>query len=76
MHVSLAFSPVLGIQSGRMALKWVGRRRNGVTHEPNMSAHPVNEETCVLVGLMCAARARSKHLELKGNNSPLATTIS
>jgi hypothetical protein len=46
-----------------------------VTHEPNMSAHPVNEETCVLVA-SCAARARSKHLELKGNNSPLATTIS
>ena len=75
MHVSIAFSPIPGIQSGRMALKCVGRRRNGVTHEPNMSAHPVNEETCVLVA-SCAARARSKHLELKGNNSPLATTIS
>ena len=54
MHVSLAFSPVLGIQSDWMALKWVGRRRDGVPHDPNMSAHPDHEETRVLVAAHAA----------------------
>jgi hypothetical protein len=37
--INNAFSPVPGIQSGRMALKRVAQRRDGVPHDPNMTAH-------------------------------------